>query len=145
MIKQLFFTAILLIISINYIFSQTETNDKYDWKLYKETDGVQIFNKNQECHDYSNGIHKQLILLKFVNTNPEPVQVNFHKDLYYNDKLAEGENSENDVTLYLESSESVEGDCSTGNLDLRIFVSYMQYEPKSILTKFELTDINVEK
>ncbi|GAB4279450.1 MAG: hypothetical protein Kow0068_03450 [Marinilabiliales bacterium] len=141
--NQLIFYIIFLIISVCNLFSQEETNDKYQWTLYNETNGVQIFTKPHECHDYINDIHKQYMLLKIVNTNNENVTVSFDKNLYYNNVYTPGENGENNVILEISPMSSIEGDCDSMQ-ELKIFDSYMEFEPKSKLTKFELTNINVK-
>ena len=70
--------------SVHNEFDKTE--DKDEWQLYAEKNGVQIYYKTQECRIESQGLHHEYVLLKFVNTTDENLIVEWDNELWYNNK-----------------------------------------------------------
>lgn len=116
-----------------------------NWQLYKTQDGVQVYYKLNECNDIHNGIHKQVIAIKLVNTNSYEVRIQWKNELWYNDNCYTcGQDKENYVKRMLNPDESLESNCDT-NVDLNIFVKYLNYNDKPELKKFEFKNIKVIK
>ena len=125
-------------VDVNSITSQ-------DWNLYKTQDGVQVFYKIEECHDVSNGIHKEIIDIKIVNTNSYAIRIQWKNELWYdNECWTCGNDKENFIKNELMANETLGSSCDL-NRELTIFSKYLNYDNKPVLTKFELSNIKVIK
>lgn len=116
-----------------------------DWKLYKEVNGVQIYQKTIECHDEANGLHQEIILLKFVNTTSQDFEMTWTLEAWYDGKCStchDPDNPEYQFSVKIEGGESVEGTCDIAEgKTLRIFKGFLDKEGTAQLTKFELKNI----
>ena len=145
-LRILLLLLLLFAMSINIIIAQQTTNEKYDWELYKEIQGVEIYTKIQECHNIKYDTHKECYLLKFVNTTQSEVQISWKPNLWYNDicRTCDINSDEYNYTLLISANESIEGNCDINNQKLKIFRRFLNYRDKSELTKYELVNIEVE-
>lgn len=127
-----------------WLFAQEETNDKYQWTLYGEESGVQIYYKYQECNKPTDGIFKEYVLLQFLNTSEASIAISWDNELWYNNvcQTCKSENGEYHYEINLGPGESIEGDCND-NYDLRLFSKFLNYRDKATLTKFDLKNLTV--
>jgi hypothetical protein len=146
--KRLFMFFPLIIVFFIYGFSSGDgkqisdfSND--DWKLYETVNGVEIYYKSEECHDINKGMHKEHVLLKFVNTTEQVVLVNWNNHLWYDEKcLTCVEDPEHKFSLTLQPAESKEGGCDeNSDITLKVFSRFLNYTDKPELTTFELSDL----
>lgn len=139
MFRVTFIAALLLLIS--GVFSNISAQS--EWQLHSEKNNVFIKTQKAACNDVANGIHKELILLKFENTNAYAVNVSFRKELWYNGKCLNCDNisEEHIINVSLKANEVLEGNCKSGK-QLSIFSKMLNLK-KSELTRFELKDISV--
>jgi hypothetical protein len=120
-----------------------------DFKLNSETvltevDGVQFSLTLQECHDYQNGIHTELALLRITNTTDNVQSVSFTERFSFNDQqmVAVGENTH---SFTLNPGETISGSCnSKENHNLNLFIRFLSGKNKRILTGFEFSEIKVD-
>ena len=145
-----YFLVLFIFASFNS-FSINEfnkTEDKDEWQLYSEKNGVQIYYKTQECRIESQGLHQEYVLLKFVNTTDENLIVEWDNELWYNNvcRTCGSKTNEHHYEISLSSGDSVEGGCSLDSeRKLRIFSKFLNLQSKSQLTKFELVNITIKK
>jgi hypothetical protein len=115
-----------------------------EWQLYKEYTGVQIYYRSLECHDVHNGIHQQVIILKFVNTTDTDLDLTWNAKLWFNGVCINCENTDDEHTfrLALKGGESLVGSCNSPS-ELQIFSKFLNHESKTQLTNFELADLSI--
>ncbi|PLW94992.1 MAG: hypothetical protein C0592_01140 [Marinilabiliales bacterium] len=120
------------------------------WEFMYEIDGVNFYYKATECHDESQGYHREYVLLKLENTNDYSVVVDYDVEMYFHnecfncgDKL----NSEHHRTAYIEGNSTIEGTCTIGeDKTLKIFSRFLNYDnPKATLTNFKLINKQITK
>ena len=123
-------------------------NDK--WEFLYEIEGVNFYYKSTECHDVSNGYHREYVLLKLENTNDYNIAADWDVEMYFNnecfncgDKL----HSEHHRTAYVQANQTVEGLCTIGEpKTLKIFSRFLNYEnPEATLTSFKLINKTITK
>lgn len=138
----LFVFTISIFLSLLTMSAQAQQND---WTLYKEVNGIQIFQKPTECHDVANGLHQEIILLKFVNTTPRDMEMTWTLEAWYDGKCLtcnDQDNPEYQFSQNIKGGESVSGTCDINEgRTLRIFKGFLDKENTSTLTKFELKNI----
>jgi hypothetical protein len=136
----------LTIISI-FIFSVTSFSQSNDWELYSETNGVMIYTKYTECHYESDGIHREYVLIKLLNTTNQNMQVDFDYKTWFNGKCfnCNSDSPEFHRTVDLPAGETTEGVCDyTVQNGLKLFSKHLNYnDPEHSLSKFELQNIRV--
>lgn len=116
-----------------------------NWQLYSTQDGVEIYYKLMECNDPTNGIYKEIVALKVVNTNSYKVRVQWENQLWYgNNCVTCGQGKENFFKKELNSQETIESSCDMYP-EINLFVRYTNHEKIQPLTRFELADIKVVK
>lgn len=128
-----------LLAYISYLLLQTASPN---WQTYKTTPEVDVLYRTEQCHDEANGIHRENILLKFVNKTDKKVTVSWQLESYYNNACATCGKDEYKFTLTLEPNAAVEGNCSSVGHDLRIFVKHLDLPNHKNFTKFELGNLN---
>ena len=132
LISSLFLTAFLG-------YSQTE-----DWKFYTTQNGVNIYTKEIDC--YAKNIPDQkAIIIKVENTTNKPLQLEWDRAIWYNDKLITDNisNGEEHMTIEIEGNSSIEGSCEKPNGPLYLYKDFITYQTDTKLTKFELQNIQV--
>jgi hypothetical protein len=128
-------TILVILTSLN-IFSQEK------WKTYLELpEGVSIFYKTVECHDYHNGIHKELILFKLENKSEQDYQLEWDFALDYGKQDGdEYKTSEQHRSVKIKGNSEIESSCNK-NMELTIFSRHLNYPELSELIRFELRNI----
>ncbi|MGM0647026.1 MAG: hypothetical protein ACQESZ_01410 [Bacteroidota bacterium] len=139
-ITTMVFTIFML---LTVLSSNVKAQD--DWTLYKEVNGIQIFQKPTECHDVANGLHQEIILLKFINTTSEDMEISWSLEAWYDGNCAtchDPDDEEYQFSLAIKGGETISGVCDIqqGNT-LRIFKGFLDKEGTSTLTRFELNNI----
>lgn len=129
-----------LLAYISYLLLQTASSD---WQTYKTTPEVNVFYRTEQCHDEANGIHRENILLKFVNKTDKKVTVFWQLESYTNNECNTCGKDEYKFSLVLNPKASVEGNCSSVGHDLKIFVKHLDLPNHKTFTKFELGDLKV--
>ncbi|MCF8218532.1 MAG: hypothetical protein K9I29_03925 [Bacteroidales bacterium] len=133
-------TAVLFFLLVPRLNAQES-----EWKLYKEVNGVQIYEKPTECHDEANGLHQEMILLKFVNTTSRDFNITWTLEAWYDGTCTtchDPDNPEYQFSTKLKAGESIQGTCDTEEgKTLRIFKGFLDKDNTATLTKFELKNI----
>lgn len=111
------------------------------WQPYKTTSEVDVFYRTEQCHDEVNGIHREYILLKFVNKTDKSLVVLWNLESYSNNVCTTCNNEEYNYSLKLEAHEEVEGKCSSAPHKLKVFVKHLDLPNHSTFTKFELGNV----
>jgi hypothetical protein len=117
-----------------------------DWKLTKELNGVQFYTQKVNCHDEVNGIHKEIVVVKVVNTTGYKFQIKWNYELWYDNKCVNCgvKNKENAFTYVIDADQTLEGDCiSKKDKGLQIFSKFLNYNDKAELTKFNIVNVTV--
>ncbi len=144
--KKILPLFITLSLTISMFSFQVKAQDS-DWELYKEINGVQIYQKVTECHDAANGLHQELILLKFVNTTDQDMELSWTLEAWYDGECStcdDPDNAEYQFELTLSSGETATGTCDISEgKTLRIFKGFLDKEGTATLTKFELNNMEV--
>lgn len=147
MIKPIIVLILSFILFINPFCKAQNETDENSWKLYKEISGLQIFSKELSCHDDQNGIHQQFIILQFVNSTSEPMNISWQKETWYDGKCTtcgKQASPENTYSLKLAPGESIEASCDKNSpAGLKIFSNFLNTVKGSYLTQFELKNISV--
>lgn len=140
-LAPIFLTAILIIGFNSLTINAQET----DWKLYKETNGVQVYQMTKECHDDANGLHQELILLKVINTTSQNMKVSWTLEAWYDNKCTTCHNPDDpeyQFSVKVNAGESVSGSCDISEgQTLKIFKGFLNKENTAKLTKFELNNL----
>lgn len=112
-----------------------------DWKLYFSNESIAIYYTYADCHDDTNGIHRQKILYRLVNKTDSKVEVSFTKLLHYtNSAPTEGDGKSH---IVLDKAQQVEGDCASRNSALHTFVKHLDMKGRELI-KCELKNITVK-
>ena len=134
-----------MLIKINS-FAQVSEN-KQEWTIYKEVNGLQIYSKDLNCNDDQNGIHNQFVCFQFINTTSETMSISWQFELWYNNNCitcGKPANNETSYKINLAPDEMVEGDCSNSSSSgLKIFSSFINTARGSKLSKFEYKNLEV--
>ncbi len=145
------FVAMLLFLFTPFAFADTfpggddpvQDVTAKEWTLYKEYTGVQVYYKAEECHDISNGLHQEWVLLKFVNTTDQELQLDYYIQVWVEGKCTNCDDltEEHHFQVVVPAGGSIMGECeSFGNL--KIFSKFLNYDLDE-LTHFELIDVKV--
>ncbi|MFH2095629.1 MAG: hypothetical protein ABIJ16_07995 [Bacteroidota bacterium] len=136
-IKFVFVVAFLSFATIS--FSQ----ETYEWTLYKDLEGVQIYYRYADC--YTNAKHMEYVLFMVINTTEESMEVEWKREIWYNGKC---HNCDSDSPEYIQKAvlkpgESKEADCDSKKRGGKIFSKFLDFRGEKELTRFELTNISV--
>ncbi len=128
-----------ILITINFtLFSQ-----EYKWASYKTLEDVNIYYSKIECHDYHNGIHKELIIFKFENKTDKNLEISWDFSLEYSNAKNEY-SSEQHRDLILKKASTIYSDCYNYR-EYSIFSRFLNYKDKSELIDFELSNITIKE
>ncbi len=132
-----------IVSSLVFLLFTTSVFAQNNWQTVSEKQNVTIQSKKADCNDVANGIHKELILLKFENKNSFPVNISFRKELWYNGNCINCNSNSNEhiISVTLKPNEILEGNCKSSK-QLQIFSKMLNLK-KSELSHFELKDITV--
>lgn len=120
------------------------------WTDLMAKSGVKVKYKYTECHDKTNDIHRENVLLKFQNTRKQAVDVSWKHLQWYDGNCSEcgKEDPEFKKEIRLEKGEVVEGDCDRGTAQyLKVFSRFLQTgkgRPNTKLTGIRLANMKVE-
>jgi len=136
--------VILLIIMIIPVIT---IGQEEGWKLFKESNGVMIYQMDKIWEDPSEGINQEMVLLKFVNTTDQKLHVEWYEVRWQGDNCRNCDfykDAEYKHELTLDPGESIEGKCSFDSPDgLSIFKRFIERDSVEPLSKFELRDLSV--
>lgn len=132
------FTITMALLSLVFHPDIQDADDEKNWQMYTQTSGVKFFYRYSECNDTQNGTHYGYYLLKVVNTNSRAKTVSWSQELSYDGK---GYPSETVFSLNLNPGGVAEGTCGDTDMNLRIFVRFLNYQDQPELTSFELNNI----
>lgn len=140
--KKTFLTIISIFIFSAVVFSQSN-----DWELYGENNGVLIYSKTSDCHMPSQGLHQEMILLRFVNTTNQNMQIDFDIEFWAMEECLNCESiNEDHRSILLNAGESIEGKCNQmmESDGLTLFVRFLERETRPpIMTRFEIVNLNI--
>ena len=140
--KNLYVLKMTMIISILFfplfLFSQEKGGE---WQVYENVNGVEINYRYQECNNVSQGIYKEFVIFKFINTTSNLVEVSYSFLLWYDEKEIMPGNNENMKHIIIEPKQIFETSCDE-NREYNVFSKFLNYK-KSELSNFELIDIVV--
>lgn len=114
----------------------------HNWKTYFKNTQIEIQYCYTECHDETNGIHQQKILLRFVNLTNTKTEVSFQKELTYSPAVSVSSEAKT-YTVSLSPLEQKEGNCSLKENALYIYSKQLNFESRQ-LTHFDLKNISVK-
>ena len=127
--------------------SKTISAPENEWNLYIESNGIQIYTQNDECHDFKNGTHYEYLMLKFVNTTSVNKKIKWSENLYYNGKCSNC-NGNSDKPIFefeLNANQTKQGKCDVDINDMfRIFNRFLNYTDKPVLTKYEIINLEIK-
>ena len=123
-----------------------DVSSSTEWRLVAEKDNVQIFSTPADCSDIANGTSNEYLVLKVVNANATPVNVNFSKNAWYNGNCSNcsGDSPERRVELVVAANESLVGSCDSKDKRLKVFSRMLRQEKARKLTKFEVVNMTVQ-
>ena len=139
-------TSTIIAVTVLLIFLAPKVNaQENEWKLHKKVNGIQIYEKTTECHDEKNGLHQEMILLKFVNTTSQDFEMTWTLETWYDGECTtchDPDNPEYQFSAKVKAGESIQGTCDIREgKTLRIFKGFLNKENTSTLTKFDLKNI----
>lgn len=109
-------------------------------------DQVSISTEFLDCVSSKNGTAKQYLNITLENKLETPVQVSFHKELWYNGLCINCENltDEHLVNVKLEGGETISSSCESDK-ELKIFFKMLNLKKVRQLSHYEFKDINIQK
>lgn len=129
-----------LIALLSYFLVQSHVNS---WQTYKSLPEADIFFKLEQCHDNVNGIHREYVLLKFVNKTNNRIKLSWNMERYEADVCTTCNKDEYKYSLELDPNQSVEGECATHDKKLSVFVKHLDLPNAKPYSKFELGSLTV--
>ncbi len=120
------------------------------WTQLTSKKGVEVQYKYQECHDKSNDIHKEHVMLRFKNTKNQDVTVSWRKLVWYDGECSGcgTEDAEFEKQIELSAGETVQGGCDRKSPNaLKVFARFLnptKGRPDTELTGLRLGDMKVQ-
>jgi len=141
-------TGILL--STLVIMSLSAQSQEETWTLLVEKDGVEVYQNSANCHDPSEGYNRRHVLLRFVNTTDQDVEVSWFIETWYDGNCStchEPEDPEHFRSITLKAGESTEGTCSVyEGPTLKVFETFLTPEGEKLQDDVaELSEFNLNK
>lgn len=142
--KQINMTFFSLLIIICFGFTPGTNNS--EWQLYKEIDGIKIYNKTINCDYTDESVKKEMVFIKLVNTTSAKVSLEWDMELWYNNVCRTCNLSSNDYhySVTLSANETKEGSCRSEK-ELKIFSKFIVEKELNGLTKFNFANIKIKK
>ena len=111
-----------------------------------ENEEISISTDFLDCVSNSNGTAKQYLNISVENNLNSPVEVSFHKELWYGGACVNCGNLTDEylVELKLEAGETVSSDCESSK-HLKIFFKMLELKNVRQLSHYELKNITVKK
>ncbi len=134
----------LILFSLFFIsFSLSAQNSK-EWLLHKEANGVQIYYKYTDCNIPSEGVYKEMVILKFVNTTQVPLKIKWQREAWYEGKCTSCGSDEYKFELEIPAGETIVGECDIyAPSKLKIFSKFLDLKSNVYLEKFNLDILEV--
>lgn len=101
----------------------SESNN--EWTTYYQNEQLEIQFKKADCHDNSNGIHQEKILVKYVNKTNEKLNVSFSRKAVYSNSTTNSSGNENQHQVTLQPNETKTGTCSDRDKTLAVFSKHL--------------------
>ena len=137
-----------IMILLSWGQNQVDLSDLNTWETYFETNQIKIEYKVVDCEYNSDGLAQRNVLLKYVNKTPNKLDVSWSLDLYFDDKCktCNSFNGEYDFNISLAPNSTYEGACNLKHrYDRKLFVRHINLENESILTNFQLSNLQVKE
>lgn len=136
----------LLLFAVLFFQNTLSFSQDTEWTFLKAEKGIKFYYKYVDC-DFNNFPDSQWILLKAENTLDKAVYVEYSQLLWYNGVCGLCENDTNGEAIKdfkVNANSSNEGICDAASDGaLRIFVKFNEFKTDDLLTKFELSNIDV--
>ena len=158
--RSIGFSAILLFLLIPFS-ANSQGNGKSEgpspmklehtqaWTDLTSKNGVEVQYKYVECHDNTNDVHRENVMLRFENTTGEAVDVSWKHLTWYdgNCSTCKSNDGEYRMNLQLDPNEVLQGNCDTDRQALKVFGSFLnptKGRPDTELTGLRLKNLKVE-
>ncbi|MBE0640562.1 MAG: hypothetical protein IH599_00920 [Bacteroidales bacterium] len=118
-----------------------------EWTLAKEVNGVMIYFKRAECNDHVNGIFKEQVLVRMVNTTGRDLRMEWDMEFWYGEDCRTcdpANDREYHYVLDIKGGEMLEGLCGPETpRELKYYIRFLNYPHIAQLSRFELANLNV--
>lgn len=118
-----------------------------EWTLAKDVNGVMIYFKRVECNDHTNGIFKEHVMVRMVNTTDRDLRMEWDMEFWFGEecRTCDPANArEYHYTLDLKGGEMLEGECGTETpRELKYYIRFLNYPHIAQLSRFELANLSV--
>ena len=115
-----------------------------DWQVYKSTPEADVYFRNEACHDEANGIHREYVLLKFVNKTDHKLKLSWQLERYEAGTCTTCNKNEYAYSLTMEPHQTLEADCASKDRELKVFVKHLDLPNPKAFSKFELSGFSAE-
>jgi len=113
------------------------------WQMYKSLPQVDVLYTPQQCHDEVNGIHREYMLLKFVNKTDKKIKLDWQYERYEGSTCNTCASDEYKYSLVLKPNETIEAQCDSKERELKVFVKHLDLPNIKNFSKFELGGLKV--
>ena len=146
--NKLITVCFLLIFSISSMAQNKEVymEDKTDWEVFEELNGVVFSSKVVEYHDLINDEHMEYYLVKLTNTTDVKMEISTKKTVWYDGECFNCDSDDEEYTLNftLEGSEEIKGNpVEKMYNNLVLYKKFLDY-PVREATKFEFQNLTVK-
>jgi hypothetical protein len=113
------------------------------WVSYKSTPQVDVFYMSSDCHDEVNGIHRNYLLLKFVNKTSQKLIINWQYEHYEGTVCKTCNKPEYAYSLTLLPNQTIQANCGSTERELKVFVKHLDLPNSGTFTHFEMGNFTV--
>lgn len=136
--------SVTLLMSLCITFTLFAGGPDKEWTLHKEAGGIQIYYKYTECNLPSEGMYKEQVLLKFVNTTQTSLKIRWQRESWYQGKCTTCGIDEYKFALEIPAGETIAGTCDIyAPSSLKIFSKFLDLKSDVQLEKFNIAVIDV--
>jgi hypothetical protein len=125
---------------LTYFIIQSNVSD---WQTYKSLPQVDVLYTLEQCHDEVNGMHREYILLKFVNKTDKKIKLDWQYERYEDGTCNTCGSNEYKYSLVLKANETIEAKCDSKERELKVFVKHLDLPNVKNFSKFELGGLKV--
>ncbi|MAX82015.1 MAG: hypothetical protein CL843_17775 [Crocinitomicaceae bacterium] len=148
--KNVFIVGIFLLafIKLTTAQEQVDLSQPDVWLNYLENDQLKINYKVAACHDYTNGIHRKVVLLEMKNKTNQELNVSWFMKMYFNDICKTcGAEEEYTYSIVLAPNETITSTCGKRNIyhGLVVNLKHLDLPNPTQITNFELSQIIIEE
>ena len=130
-----------LLTAVMFFFASAVFAQGNSWTEYFSNDDVKVSFKKRDCHYPEKGVHNQYVLLQIENTSSEDFTISFTLDRWYNQEKANPDVKE--YSFEISANSSLSASCDDKMDGLHVYSKILTQEPKSVLSKFELSNIKI--